>query len=192
MRNRGSVSRCAIVVLCVAALGMLGMDGQDSGPLVTKPAHLKPALDPSIPSIDPDPTIENGNGWICVERNTCPSGLLKGFDRNYIGCELWTNPVTGAALGCTGGCLECSGAVVSIALCEERPLANCVPLNGGIGPNVQVNCGVTTKHPDCQYHAAPPAPLTVTPNGCYCFGTAIPTSDPCMVTGCELVFGEGN
>ena len=181
MRNRGSVSRSAIVVLCVAALGMLGMDGLDSGPLVAKPGHLKVSPEPSV---DPGPVAEEPNGWKCVDASTCPAGLLKGLDRNYIGCSKWNVPFYP---GCTGGCSQCSGSVVAYDRCVEQPMSNCVPL--GIGPNARVNCGVTTIFPECEYRATPPAGEIVTPNGCYCFGTPRPTQDPCMVIQCDGVLG---
>jgi len=183
MRNRGSVSRSAIVVLCVAALGMLGMDGQDSGPLVTTPGHLKVSPEPSV---EPGPVAEGPNGWKCVDGSTCPAGLLKGLDRNYKGCVKKNVPFTDISW-CDGECSQCSGSVVAYYRCVEQPMANCVTL--GIGPNAEVNCGVTTYFPDCQYHATPPAGEIVTPNGCYCFGNPRPTQDPCMVTQCNGVFG---
>lgn len=48
MRSFGSASWCVVAGLCVAAHGMLGMDGQDSGPSVTKPGHRKPTLGRSV------------------------------------------------------------------------------------------------------------------------------------------------
>jgi len=125
-----------------------------------------------------------GSASWCVDRSTCPSGLLKDFDRNYSGCTEYDAYL---AEWCEGGCSQCSGSVVSIYVCVEQPMSNCVPL--GHGPAAQVNCGVTTVFPDCQCQATPPAGENVTPNGCCCFGVHQPSQAPCMATRC--LYGMG-
>lgn len=180
MRNRGSVSRSAIVVLCVAALGMLGMDGQDSGPLVTpaKPANVLPGVEPvSDPA---SPTQYGGDewtGWKCKKVTECPKAYLIGWDRNYIGCYR----ILG--LGCGGECKECSGNPhVQYDACVEEPNQVCGPQGGGSHTN-QIPCGKIV-YKECEYSSSAAAGSHTTPNSCYCTGESRVSLDNCYVAEC--------
>ena len=183
MRNRGSVSRSAIVVLCVAALGMLGMDGQDSGPLVTPSvAPLKPLLTPVAPAPDPvpDPPPFPGNGWKCKHWNgECPNGILRNPDYSFVGCFL-----TGAS-SCAGKCTACGGSSGVVTwLCEPAALTDSCRTNLPVGQPVA--CGYEFEFESCRWVATkPPDEPMPTPNNCYCAGKMYPTGNICKVNACQ-------
>lgn len=180
MFSHGNLVRLAMGALCaVVVLATLGMNGRDSSPQESKPINVEPVTNPSNePNVVPITTDPGWDGWKCKQVNTCPTALLIGWDKNYVGCYR----ILG--LGCGGECTLCTGATIQYDACVPVEGEVCSPQQGGSNPN-QILCGTKTRYPDCQYFGTAPANETATPNSCYCRGTPVVTGLPCYVSECD-------
>lgn len=185
----------AIAASCVAALGMLAMDGQDSGPLVTpglaplQPLPIGPSLEPALDgSSDPTQTWTN---WECVRWSECPKGIRRNADKSFVGCTYLPAP-DGQSQSCSGKCTACAGVEdgVPVKLCYPAapPPAGQQPKQCAVATSTQP-CGITFEFTKCFYSFNEPSGETIrTPNNCYCGGIYQPVgggSVQCFVNPCN-------
>lgn len=164
MRVRGNLARGAAVLLIASVgFGMLGMDGQNSGPLVTPGgAPLKPILIPDE-AVPPDEGW-TWNRWKCqLFADGCPNGIKRDESKNFVGCVFKATDGT-----CSGKCTVCVGS--------PTPVSVCVPVEenvycavAGVAPPVA--CGEEWEFTKCKFSSTqPPGEPIKTPNNCYCDG----------------------